>query len=192
MRQVRRRRRPWRVFAGALILTVCALIAVRWGWGAAGRLWVRRQPVALPRPSTVEADTKLIWVTTYTVCGDEERRESAPDSAMIGQTLEQLQAANPGWRVESFAREQVVLRRNEQLCPLHRDNRTLKIKDGALVIYYGTPDRLGPEVRAVPDVVPTSLADDDRALLEKGLLFTNSDPSALEEMISSYLEGITE
>lgn len=192
MRQVRRRRHPWRLFVGALVIVVCALIAARLGWGVAGRFWVRRQPVTLPRPPTVEVDTKLIWVTTFTVCGDEERRESAPDCNLIGLNLEQMQAANPGWRVESFAREQVVLRRTEQLCPLHRDNRTLKITNGALVIYYGTPDRLGPEVRVVPDVVPTSLADDDRAVLERGLLFTSSDPSTLEEMISSYLEGITE
>lgn len=192
MRQVSRRQRTWRIFVGALVIVVCASVAVRLGWVAVGRYWARRQPVALPRSSTVEADTKLIWVTTFTVCGDEERRESAPDRAMIGLNREQLQALNSGWLIESFAREQVVLRRTDQLCPLHRDNRTLKINDGALAIFYGTPDRLGPEVRIVPDVVPSSLADDDRAVLERGLLFTSSDPAMLDELISSYLEGITE
>jgi hypothetical protein len=110
---------------------------------------------------------------------------------MLGQSREQVQALYPGWSVESFAADRIALRRSEPLCPLHRDNRTLKLVSGTLVIYYGTPERLGPRVTTVPDISPSMLAREDRIGLEMGITFTASDGATLDDQIQSYLEGIS-
>lgn len=192
MRQMRRRQHDWRAFLLTVVLVACSLAALHFGIEWVTRLETRRQPVTSPGPDVVGQDTRFLWVTSYSICGDEERRQSGPDATAVGRTREQLQAANPGWTIETFTAAEVCLRRTEQLCPLHRDNRTLMISGDAVVIYYGTPDQLGPRADIVEGLSPWSLTEEDRQRLERGMRFQNSDQNQLEESIQSYLEGIAE
>lgn len=132
--------------------------------------------VSKPR---INSDTRLILKTLYTQCGNTVIDRHEINGSLVGLDKEGLLRHYPGWTVEKFEGEEVILSTKvEGPCPGHY---VLRANNGYIAIYKIAEE--GDEVFVENTDIPLSilrLRDQDR--IRKGLLLGD-----IEE-VNRYLE----
>jgi hypothetical protein len=137
--------------------------------------------------TTVAPDAVFLWTVTFEACGCGAQTATAAQEGFVGLGRETLALELRDWEITSFAPERVELARldREVMCPAHT-KRTLRLREGKLVLYAGSVDDPGVELILI---VTTGIVTDDLnagevAILSAGLTF-DSHEEAL-----SLIEGL--
>lgn len=113
---------------------------------------------------------KLIFLTHFNGCGHEEITEELLEDALFGFTKEELEENMKDWTVEYFSPEQVNLRREVNgSCSEHY---YIGIYEGYVALFQGRPGFEGSLIEKT-DIMADVLREDDRIILEKGLVIEN-------------------
>lgn len=80
----------------------------------------------------------LIFKTYYTGCGDIIVDHKKVENKF---KLNNLAAKYPQWSLAKKGKERIILKRRvDKICPDHKEEMYLGIKEGTVAIFYGTPD----------------------------------------------------
>jgi len=139
-------------------------------------------------PVRMTEGTEVEYRVTYGKCGHLETDVApVPTRVMVGLTLEDFTRLFPDWQVESFTAQRVVLKRRvESLCPNDGANRLITIRNGRVVVFYGTGKKPDSPLMLETAVDARKLSPQDRERLEAGVV-VSSDQEVLD-----WLEGIAE
>lgn len=134
----------------------------------------------VPEPvSTIQ--TRLLLKTLYKGCGhiEVERRDIPEQLAGLGE--EELLEHYPGWEVEKFQGDEIILfRQVEEACPGHY---VLRMLSGYVAIYM-TAENGGETLVEVTDIPVSILRLKDQQRLKEGILL-----DSMEE-VDQYLEDL--
>lgn len=112
----------------------------------------------------------FIFKTYYTKCGHEKIEKKLSNDKFSGYTKKQLANEMKNWEIESFTPKEVVLKRQvENVCDKHY---FIGIKDGYVALFQGRP-ALPSKIIEKTDIIVDVLKEEDRAILEKGLVINN-------------------
>lgn len=150
-----------------------AQLHLAWPFGASH---ASKAPEPLIGPNTViERDT------TYAACNQQITESEPAPPEWQGMTQADLIARYPDIHVVSFTASKVVLALQAAGCPYH--GRTIRLVDGKVIVYYGSPDNLGP-VKEVTSVDVGKLTEADRKRLEDGIAASDDNE------VKRILEGL--
>lgn len=173
-----------------LILTIIGVFLISF-LGTAGVLWWKEQEAKPPVPSNqhlpntpvakadeeepdtaITPQTYIIRRIVYLECGDAEI-ESAPASPEeIGLTAVEFGAQNPGWKINNFSKERVLITKEvEGLCKSHREESYLGIKNGYVAVYAGVPGLMKEIIIEVTAIPVNSLPEELQRQLAQGMNF---------------------
>ncbi|HHY03849.1 MAG TPA: hypothetical protein GX534_01500 [Thermoanaerobacterales bacterium] len=131
-----------------------------------------QENVSLSKEATINPNTKIIYITYCTKCGHKMINESSADEKLIGMTKDELKKHLIDWNIESFSSDEVVLNRQvDTICDQHY---YIGIQDGFVALFNGIPGEVSKAVETT-DILADTLREEDRALLEKGLVITSKD-----------------
>lgn len=120
----------------------------------------------------LNSEANLIFKTYYSKCGHEITEKKSSNATFSGCTKEQLADKLSDWEIESFTPEQVILKREvDNICDEHY---YIGIKDGYVALFQGRPD-LPSKVIEQTDIIADVLREEDRAILEKGLIINSKE-----------------
>ncbi len=139
-------------------------------------------------PVRMTESTEVEYKVTYGKCGHLETDVApVPTRVMVGLTLEDFARLFPDWQVESFTAQRVVLKRRiESLCPDDGANRFITIRNGMVVVFYGTGKKPDAPLMLETAVDARELSAQDRERLEAGVVVSS------DQEVFDWLEGITE
>lgn len=142
-------------------------------------------------PVRIGPDTEMVYNFHYRETGKTVREVRRPTSDMVNLTLESLRRYYPGYRIEQFTRERVVLAAEvdgpdpETVADERRRFRTIGIRDGYVTIFLGKkrPDQPVKYQTQIPvDMLPQR----DREALSSGIVVEG------DREVAGYLEGLSE
>ena len=132
----------------------------------------------------VTPNTDLVQKIMYTKCGDEETLHTKPPENLIGLNYSQVQKVYPGWNIEKFDTNEILLTiRIDSFCREHANNMFVGIKDGYVAIYYGKPGAKAI-LKEVTKIPVAKIMQQDREELKQGL------PVQSREELLRTLEGL--
>lgn len=141
----------------------------------------RDEPV--PLPVVTRPDTVIRYESFHSSCRLLITRVETAGRNLGGYTRDALAVELPGWSVESFGDDEVVLSRaTDEPCPQTGGMFTLGIADGQVVVFQG--EGTGGEIYAETGIAAADLLPGDRQLLAGGVIIEDPD------MVWQYLEGI--
>ncbi|ADL08138.1 BofC C-terminal domain-containing protein [Thermosediminibacter oceani] len=115
---------------------------------------------------------KIVFVTRYRDCGHELQKEHPVDDKFLGYTRSRLEEEFKEWKIESFSSSQVILKREvDGICDNHY---YIGIEDGYVVLFQGEPGK-NSKVLEKTDIPAEILKEEDRKLLENGIIVNNRD-----------------
>lgn len=125
---------------------------------------------------------KIIYVTLYSGCGHETRQEKTLDSRFAGFTKQQLEKEMGEWNIESFTPDEVILKK--QVSGICDEHYYIGLNDGYVTLFRGLPG-IQSEVVERTDILVETLREEDRAMLEKGIIINS------REEFLNIREGLT-
>lgn len=130
----------------------------------------------------LNAGAKLIYITYYVICGDEVVEEKYIDDKYINCTKTELQQNEKGWEIFSFTPDEVKLKREiNDICD---DHYYIGVQNGYVSLFQGIPGIKSTLIEQT-DIIADTLREDDRAILERGLIIKN------EQEFLKIREGLT-
>lgn len=138
-----------------------------------------------PPVVTLGPEATVVYHTKYKTCGRviTSEPQRIPDQ-MVNLTAEQIRIAYPGWTIQDFRPDRLVLSATRDgLCPDMQKYRYIGIKDGKVAIFYGKPGE-GELVKEVTAIEVSRLSPEDQEVLKKGIT-ANGDSD-----VAAYLEGV--
>jgi len=115
---------------------------------------------------------KLIYKTLYVKCNDELIEEKIIGKELIGLTKDELGQIEKEWKIVSFMPDEVSLFREiNDICENHF---YIGIQDGYVALFQGIPGIKSILVEQT-DIIADTLREDDRLILEKGLIIKDQD-----------------
>lgn len=153
-------------------------------WGTFGDKRSDSETVQQDAKNKILATTQIWQKIFYKKCGDTETTELHPVEPLVGLPLAQLQKVYPGWQVERFDAEQIVMQLQvDGYCQEHANHFFIGIKDGYVAVYYGRPDKR-PILKEITKIKVDTLLPGDVQELEQGMVFESK-----EELLRT-LEGM--
>jgi hypothetical protein len=132
----------------------------------------------------ITPNTDLVQKIMYTKCGDEETLHTKPPENLIGLNYNQVQKVYPGWNIEKFDTNEILLTiRIDSFCREHANNMFVGIKDGYVAIYYGKPGAKAI-LKELTKIPVAKIMQQDREELKQGL------PVQSREELLRTLEGL--
>ena len=137
--------------------------------------------------TTVAPDAVFLWAVTFEACGCGTQAATEAPERSVGLGRETLAIELRDWEITSFAPERVELARtdHEAMCPAHT-KRTLRLEGGKLVLYAGSVDDPGVELKFI---ITTGIVTDDLNAEEAEILRTGRTFDSQEE-VYSFIEGL--
>ena len=130
----------------------------------------------------LNAGAKLIYSTFYVGCGDEVTEEKSIEDRHIGYTKSKLEQDERDWDIVNFTPDEVKLKREVHgICSNHY---YIGIQNGYVALFQGIPGMQSTLVERT-DIIADTLREDDRMVLEKGLIINN------EQEFLKIREGLT-
>jgi hypothetical protein len=130
----------------------------------------------------LNAKAKLIYITYYVGCGDEVIEEKYLNDKYIGYTKSELAQHEINWDIDSFTSDEVKLKREvHDICGNHY---YIGIQSGYVALFRGIPGIKSTLVERT-DIIADTLREDDRLILEKGLIING------EQEFLKIREGLT-
>jgi len=115
---------------------------------------------------------KMIYVTFYSGCGHEIRQEEPMDDRFSGFRRQQLEKEIKDWKIESFTPDEVILKKQvDGLCDEHY---YIGLNDGYVTLFRGLPGAQS-EILEKTDILADTLREEDRAMLEKGIIIKSRE-----------------
>jgi hypothetical protein len=141
-----------------------------------------------PGPTRIGESTEIEYRVFYEKCGHLETDTApVPTRVMVGLDLENFSRLFPEWKVESFTRERVVLKRVvSSMCADDGANRLITVRDGKVVVFYGTGKKEGSPLMLETAIEVKRLRPQDRQRLEAGVVVSS------DQEVFDWLEGIAE
>jgi len=115
---------------------------------------------------------KMIYVTFYSGCGHEVRQEEPLDDRFSGFTRQQLEKEINDWEIESFAPDEVVLKK--QVDGVCDDHYYIGLNGGYVTLFRGIPG-VRSEIMEKTDILADTLREEDRVMLEKGIIIKSRE-----------------
>jgi hypothetical protein len=115
---------------------------------------------------------KMIYITFYSGCGHETRQERPLDDRFSGFTKQQLEKEMGEWKVESFTPDEVILKK--QVNGICDEHYYIGLNDGYVTLFRGLPGAQS-EVVEKTDILAEILREEDRAMLEKGIVINSRE-----------------
>ena len=137
--------------------------------------------------TTVAPDAVFLWAVTFEACGCGTQAATEAPEGSVGLGRETLAIELRDWEITNFAPERVELARldREVMCPAHT-KRTLRLKEGKLVLYAGSVD--DPSVELILIITTGIVADDLNA--EEAEILRTGRTFASQEEVYSFIEGL--
>ena len=137
--------------------------------------------------TTVAPGAVFLWAVTFEACGCGTQAATEAPEGSVGLRRETLAIELRDWEITSFAPERVELARwdLEAMCPAHT-KRTLRLEEGKLVLYAGSVDDPGVELKLI---ITTGIVTDDLNAEEAEILRTGRTFDSQEE-VYSFIEGL--
>lgn len=120
----------------------------------------------------LKPEAKMIYVTFYTGCGHEVRHEEPLDARFSGFTRQQLEKEINDWKIESFAPDEVVLRK--QVDGVCDDHYYIGLDSGYVTLFRGIPG-VRSDIMEKTDILADTLREEDRVMLENGLIIKSRE-----------------
>ncbi len=129
-------------------------------------------PVDRVAEDRISGDTRLIFKSHYTECGDVVVERKEVPREIVGYNLEMLENYYSIWEIERFGSDEVIMVREiEGISPNHY---LLGVQDGYVAI-YGFGEDGKPLLKEITDVPVSILRLNDQHDLRKGILLDNMD-----------------
>ncbi|MEW6547168.1 MAG: BofC C-terminal domain-containing protein [Bacillota bacterium] len=144
----------------------------------------REHDRAVHRSPVVLEGARVLYRTTYLLCGYREEKEEPVWPELVGCTEQEFMTRHPGWTLVSFGPTRIELERQvDAVCPEMVRYRFLTISDGKVAVYYGrSRDHL--LLKELTTVRSESLLPEDRQLLQQGMVMEGDD------QVARFLEGL--
>jgi len=141
-----------------------------------------------PGPVRITESTEVEYRVSYDKCRHLETDVAPiPTRVMVGLTIEDFARLFPEWQIESFTAQRVVLKRRiESLCPDDGANRFVTVRNGMVVVFYGTGRRPDSPLMLETAIDVKKLRPQDRQRLEAGVVVSS------DQEVFDWLEGIAE
>ncbi|WP_422444059.1 BofC C-terminal domain-containing protein [Thermoanaerobacterium sp. DL9XJH110] len=120
----------------------------------------------------LKTGAKFVFVIFYSKCGHEIKSEETAPEKYEGFTRAQLEQEMAGWEIRSFTSEEVILRK--QVDDICNEHYYIGLKDGYVALFQGIPG-VASKVIEKTDILADTLREEDRNLLEKGLIITGRE-----------------
>lgn len=130
----------------------------------------------------LNAGAKLIYITYYVGCGDEITEEKNIDDKYVGYTKSELEQHEKDWDIDSFTPDEVKLKR--EIHGICNNHYYIGIQNGYVALFQGIPGIESTLVERT-DIIADTLREDDRLILEKGLVIYG------EQEFLKIREGLT-
>ncbi|MCG0275898.1 MAG: BofC C-terminal domain-containing protein [Thermosediminibacteraceae bacterium] len=129
------------------------------------------ETIKLPE-ETIKPGAKIVYITKFRECGHEQRTESSIDEKYVGYTKARLQEEFKEWGIESFSSSKVVMTKLvDGICENHY---YIGIYEGYVALFQGEPGK-SSKVLEITDIKAGILKEEDRRLLEKGIIINSKD-----------------
>ena len=113
----------------------------------------------------ISPNCSIIFKRHYNDCGHTIEQYSSIPTELVNKTEEDLREQYPGWTVEEFSRNQIILYREfDSECGEHY---ILREKDGKVVVYLKTGDT--EELVEETDIATEFLTETDKIELQNGI-----------------------
>lgn len=123
----------------------------------------------------------FVFQTKYDVCGHEETETITVPDNLVNCSEEEIRLAYPEWNIESFSRNKVhFFKLIDGKCLKHY---VLKEYDGKIGVFYQNPKN-NNEIKEIIDVNIQHLRQEDRELLQKGIMVESNEE--LAQIIEDY------
>ena len=120
----------------------------------------------------ITPDTKLIFSTSYMLCGHSTGRTVGPAQNELGMTRDELQEKYSDWQITSYnTREIVLLKEIESYCPRHY---VIGTKDG-FVATFGFNENGTKRLIEVTEIPVEVLTPEDQRNLQIGIIADSED-----------------
>ncbi len=123
----------------------------------------------------IQPPTVLVFETRFIPCDLEARAEFPADPSQVGQSREQFRMYHPEWSVVEFSAERVVARREiAGRCEELLKQRTIKLRDGRVTIFFGDGGPHSP-IMAQTDIRADELVAGDRERFTQGVVVSSDE-----------------
>ncbi|ADL12241.1 BofC C-terminal domain-containing protein [Acetohalobium arabaticum] len=125
----------------------------------------------------------LIFKTYYTRCGDIVVDHKKAKNEF---EINNLVAKYPQWTLAKKGKERIILKRRvDKVCPEHKEEMYLGIKDGTVAIFYGNPDDEQEILKRKTNISVDLLPAEEIESLKEGIIVES------QKELLALLEGLS-